>query len=94
MPLNKIHPLKCQYEFSSQKILREEIEVLDVEKLYNPQHIYDSLFRIPILAIRSQLTRIKPFSAIELVGNWMPQAKKFMIDFCAKNDYVFSGIFF
>ncbi|KAJ6218490.1 hypothetical protein RDWZM_009647 [Blomia tropicalis] len=90
LPLNKIHPLKCQYEFSSQKILREEIEVLDVEKLYNPQHIYDSLFRIPILAIRSQLTRIKPFSAIELVGNWMPQAKKFMIDFCAKNDYVFS----
>lgn len=73
-------------------VLREAIDETDMNSIIALQDVYDKLFSIPPLAVRCELVRIKPFSPVECFGNWMPQVKKFMSDYCAEQEYMFTGI--
>lgn len=92
LALSNIFKLSCRFKFAVQNVLRETLKETDLQKIKNPQEIFDKLFCIPPLAVRCELVRIKPFSGVELVGNWMPQVKSFMADYCKRYSFTLTGI--
>ena len=91
LPMGDIYKLECRYKYSVEATLREPLSQVDIQAFTSIQVVHDKLFCIPPLAVRSELVRIKPFSAVEFVGNWMPQVRKFMTEYCTEHEFLFTG---
>lgn len=93
LPVGELHRLQCRNKYSVDTHLRDALTEADLEQcIINEQDAVDKLFCIPALAVRSELVLIKPSSAVEYVGNWMPQVKKFIADYCIRHNFSFTGI--
>lgn len=89
-----LYPLKCQYRYTVKEETRDAFTRQQLQSIESVQEVHDLLFTIAPLAVHCELVRIKPFGAVENVGSWMPQVKRFFNDYCTHNKFSFEVVIY
>lgn len=89
-----LYPLICRSGFTVKKETRDAFTKDQLESIDSVQQVHDLLFTIAPLAVHCELVRIKPFGAVENVGSWMPQVKRFFNDYCTHNKFAFEAVIY